>query len=89
MRISNAEIAESDSATKRRLSAVYDQPAPLLSKRGQQIVNRAMRKDTVGVDVGMQLLFKPAMLLSLVGDTDVLYKLAPRGKHTVRYVCGR
>lgn len=69
-------MAELNGAIKPRLSAVYDTSAPLLSKRGQQIVDRAMKKGTVGGDVGMQLLFEPAMLLSLVADGDVMYELA-------------
>lgn len=69
-------MTELNGAIKPRLSAVYGQSAPLLSKRGQQIVDRAMKKGTVGGDVGMQLLFEPAMLLSLVADGDVLYELA-------------
>lgn len=67
-------------AIKPRLSALYDQSAPLLSKHGQQIVDRAMKKGTVGGDVGMQLLFEPAMLLSLVASADVLYELAAVAK---------
>lgn len=39
-----------------------------------------MKKGTVGGDVGMQLLFEPAMLLSLVTDGDVLYELAAVAK---------
>jgi hypothetical protein len=41
-----------------------------------QIVDRVLKKGTVGGDVGMQLLFEPAMLLSLIADKDVLYELA-------------
>ncbi|QSM02825.1 hypothetical protein PROPHIGD88-1_89 [Mycobacterium phage prophi88-1] len=55
---------------------MYDGSASLLSKRGHGIVDRAMKKGTVGGDVGMQLLFEPAMLLSLVATQDVLYGLA-------------
>ncbi|OBB10313.1 hypothetical protein A5761_28000 [Mycolicibacterium setense] len=73
-------MAELNGAVKPRLSAVYDQSAPLLSKRGQQIVDRAMKKGTIGGDVGMQLLFEPAMLLSLVASGDVTYELAAVAK---------
>lgn len=73
-------MAELNAAIKPRLSTFYDQSAPLLSKRGQQIVDRAMKKGTVGGDVGMQLLFEPAMLLSLVGGGDVLLELAAVAK---------
>lgn len=73
-------MAELNDAIKPRVSAVYDQCAPLLSKRGQQIVDRAMKKGTVGGDVGMQLLFEPAMLLSLVAGGDGLYELAAAAK---------
>ncbi|WNG79974.1 hypothetical protein C6A86_017055 [Mycobacterium sp. ITM-2016-00316] len=73
-------MVELNGAIKPRLSALYDQCAPLLSKRGQQIVDRAMKKGTVGGDVGMQLLFEPAMLLSLVAGSDVLYELAAVAK---------
>ncbi len=34
-----------------------------------------MKNGTVGGDVGMQLLFEPAMLLSLVASADVMYSL--------------
>lgn len=61
---------------KPRLSDLYEQSSSLLSKRGHQIVDRAIKKGTVGGDVGMQLLFEPAMLLSLVATQDVLYALA-------------
>lgn len=47
-----------------------------MSKRGQQIAKRAVLKGTVGGDVGMQLLFEPAMLLSLVAPADVMYELS-------------
>jgi len=73
-------MAELNGAIKRRLSALYDQCAPLLSKSGQRIVDRAMKRGTVGGDVGMQMLFEPAMLLSLVADSDVLYELAAVAK---------
>jgi hypothetical protein len=69
-------MAELNDAVKPRLAALYDRAAPLLTKRGRQIVDRALKKGTVGGDVGMQLLFEPAMLLSLVADGDVLYELA-------------
>jgi hypothetical protein len=39
-------------------------------------VDRALKKGTVGGDVGMQMLFEPAMLLSLATDGGVLYELA-------------
>ncbi|OHU01572.1 hypothetical protein [Mycobacterium syngnathidarum] len=73
-------MAELNGAIKPRLSAVYNESAPLLSKRGQQIVDRAMKKGTVGGDVGMQLLFEPAMLLGLVAGGDVMYELAAVAK---------
>ncbi|ORA55181.1 hypothetical protein [Mycobacteroides franklinii] len=69
-------MAEVNSLIKPRLSMVYDRCAPLLSKRGNKVVDRAIAKGTVGGDVGMQLLFEPAMLLSLVADTDSMYELA-------------
>lgn len=69
-------MAELNDAVKPRLAAVYDRCAPLLSKRGQQIVDRALKKGTVGGDVGMQTLLEPAMLLSLVADGDVMVELA-------------
>jgi hypothetical protein len=69
-------MAELNDAVKPRLAALYDRAAPLLTKRGRQIVDRALKKGTVGGDVGMQLLFEPAMLLSLAADSDTLYELA-------------
>lgn len=69
-------MAELNDAIKPRLAAVYDRCAPLLTRRGQQIVDRALKKGTVGGDVGMQTLLEPAMLLSLVADGDTLYELA-------------
>ena len=73
-------MAELNGAIKQRLSTLYDQSAPLLSARGQQIVDQAIKKGTVGGDVGMQLLCEPAMLLSLVASGDVLYELAAVAK---------
>lgn len=73
-------MAELNGAIKPRISALYDRSSSLLSKRGRQIVDRAIKKGTVGGDVGMQLLFEPAMLLSLVAPPDVLYELAAVAK---------
>jgi hypothetical protein len=73
-------MAELNDAVKPRLSALYDRAAPLLTKRGQQVADRALKKGTVGGDVGMQLLFEPAMLLSLVANGDLLYELAKVAK---------
>lgn len=69
-------MANLNGEIKPRLSALYDQSAALLSKRGHQIVERAIKKGTVGGDVGMQLLFEPAMLLSFVAAQDLLYEVA-------------
>ncbi len=79
-RFSTTQMAELNGAIKQRLSTLYDQSAPLLSARGQQVVDQAIKKGTVGGDVGMQLLFEPAMLLSLVASGDVLYELAAVAK---------
>ncbi|WP_286142023.1 hypothetical protein [Mycobacterium sp. D16Q16] len=73
-------MADLNGAIKPRLSALYDQSSPLLSKRGRQIAERAIRKGTVGGDVGMQLLFEPAMVLSLVAAEDVLHEVADVAK---------
>lgn len=73
-------MAELNDAIKPRLADVYDRCAPLLSKRGQQIVDRALKKGTVGGDVGMQTLLEPAMLVSLVVDGDAMYELAEVAK---------
>ncbi|AMU76494.1 Uncharacterised protein [Mycobacteroides abscessus subsp. massiliense] len=75
-RFSAAQMAEINGKIKPRLSDLYEQSSSLLSKRGHGIVDRAIKKGTVGGDVGMQLLFEPAMLLSLVATQDVLYDLA-------------
>lgn len=75
-RFSTQQMAELNGEVKPRLSAVYDRCAPLLSGRGHKIVERAIAKGTVGGDVGMQTLFEPAMLLSLVADGDAMYELA-------------
>lgn len=69
-------MAELNGEIKPRLSDLYEQSSSLLSTRGHGIVDRAIKKGTVGGDVGMQLLFEPAMLLSLVAPQDVLYGLA-------------
>ncbi|MBB4856677.1 hypothetical protein HNP40_004100 [Mycobacteroides chelonae] len=69
-------MADLNGEIKPRLSALYNQCSSQLSKRGHQIVERAIKKGTVGGDVGMQLLFEPASLLSLVVNQDVLYDLA-------------
>jgi hypothetical protein len=80
MRFSNDQMAELNSAIKPRLAATYDQSAAHLSKRGQQIVDRAMEKGTVGGDLGMQLLFEPAMLISVVVRGDPIYEAATAAK---------
>lgn len=69
-------MAELNDAIKPRLAAVYARCVPLLSKRGQQIADRALKKGTVGGDVSMQTLLEPATLLSLVADGDAMYELA-------------
>ncbi|BCI84538.1 hypothetical protein MTY66_61630 (plasmid) [Mycolicibacterium sp. TY66] len=75
-RFSAAQMAALNDAVRPRLADVYDRCAPLLSTRGQRIVNRALTNGTVGGDVGMQLLFEPATLLGLVADGDTVYELA-------------
>lgn len=75
-RFSTARMTELNASIKPRLSAVYEQCKPLLSGRGHKIVERAVAKGTVGGDVGMQTLFEPAMLLSLVADGSSMYELA-------------
>jgi hypothetical protein len=55
-------MAELNDAIKPRLATVYNEVASLFSKRGRQIVVRALKKGSVGGDVGMRLLFEPAML---------------------------
>lgn len=75
-RFSPQQTTELNHSVKPRLAALYDRAAPLLTNRGQQIVDRALSKGTVGGDVGMQLLFEPAMLLSLVADGAVLSEFA-------------
>lgn len=75
-RFFTAQIVALHETVKPRLKVVYKRSAPLLTKRGQQIMDRALKKGTVGGDVGMQLLFEPAMLLSLVSEKDTLYDLA-------------
>lgn len=79
-RFSNEQTAELNTAIKPRLAAVYEASASLFSKRGQQIVDRAMKNGAVGGDVGMQLLFEPAMLLSLVAPADASYELGAVAK---------
>lgn len=73
-------MTELNAAINPRLAAVYDRCALLLTKRGRQIVDRAVKKGTVGGDVGMQMLLEPAMLLSLVADTDAMFELAEAAK---------
>jgi len=80
MRFSAEQIAELNGSVKPRLSSLYDQSAPLLSNRGHKIVERAMKKGTVGGDVGIQLLFEPAILLSLVAGGEAMYGLASVAK---------
>ncbi|MGR6978370.1 hypothetical protein [Mycobacteroides abscessus] len=80
MRFSTAQMAELNGEIKPRLHDLYEQCSSLLSKREHGIVDRAIKKGTVGGDVGIQLLFEPAMLLSLVATHDVLYGLAAVAK---------
>jgi hypothetical protein len=69
-------MAELNDAVKPPLASIYESAAPLLTKRGRQIVDRALKKGTVGGDFRMQLSFQPAVLLSLVPDGDMPYGLA-------------
>lgn len=80
IRFSTAQMAELNDAVKPRLAAVYAQSAALFTKRGQKFVERSMTKGTVGGDVGMQLLFEPALLLSLVADGDPMYETGDRSQ---------
>lgn len=59
---------------------MYNQAAPLLRTPGHRIIERAALKGTVGGDVGMQRLFEPAMLLSLVSSPHTLYEMASVAK---------
>ena len=75
-----------------RVSRPYTTGQHLAHQAGRQIIERALKKGTVGGDVGMQLLFEPAMLLSLVADGDVLYELAEAAgafRSSATTACGR
>ncbi|CAM3793056.1 hypothetical protein H7J08_00770 [Mycobacterium frederiksbergense] len=74
-------MADLNREIKPHLSAIYDRSASLFSTRGHQIVDRAMKKGTVGGEVGMQLLFEPAMLLSLTEQRDAMHELATIAKN--------
>lgn len=67
-------------AIKGRLKSAYGDSEHLFSSRGLKIVDRAMNKGTIGGDTGMQLLFEPAMLLSLAAPPDTAYELADIAK---------
>lgn len=73
-------MADLNGTVKPRLSAIYDRSASLFSTRGRKIVDRALKKGTVGGDVGMQLLFEPAMPLSLAEQRDGMHELATIAK---------
>jgi hypothetical protein len=73
---SATQIADLNDTIKPRLHASYERCSSLYSPRGQKVVERALHKGTVGGDVGMQLLFEPAMLLGLVAPADVTFDLA-------------
>jgi len=79
-RFSTAQMAELNDALKPRPRAVYDESAAAFSERGQQVMDRALKKGTVDGDIGMQALFEPAMLLSLVAERDVMFALASEAK---------
>lgn len=70
-----------NSIVKPKLDAIYADSASTFTSKGHKIVDRAVSKGTVGGYVGMQLLFEPAMLLSLAaGQASTMYKLADVAK---------
>jgi hypothetical protein len=73
---SKVQNAEVNDAIKNRLSAIYGGAEELFSPRGRKIVDRAIAKGTVGGDSGMELLFEPAMLLSLNASPATMWELA-------------
>lgn len=60
-----------------KLQNIYTHSAYSLTAKGHKVTDRAINKGTVGGHVGMQLLFEPAMLLTLVpGQAGTMAQLA-------------
>lgn len=79
-KFSNAQVAELNGIVKPVLGEVYEVSAPLFTARGQKIVERALKKGTVGGDAAMGVLFEPAMLLGLAGAVHESYEAATIAK---------
>ncbi|MGJ6122329.1 hypothetical protein QN239_07110 [Mycolicibacterium sp. Y3] len=62
------------------MKTVYDGAGQLFSTRGVKIVDRAISKGTIRGHIGMQLLFEPAMLLSLTATPATVWELADIAK---------
>ena len=71
---------ETNDDIKGRLKAAYGGADRLFSARGRKIVDRAITKGTIGGDSGMELLFEPAMLLSLNASPATVWELADIAK---------
>lgn len=75
--LSPAQVNELNDIVRPKLDAIDADSASLLTAKGQKIADRAIKKGTVGGHLGMQLLFEPAMLFSLVpGQASTMYKIA-------------
>ncbi|SHT79272.1 Uncharacterised protein [Mycobacteroides abscessus subsp. abscessus] len=71
-----SQVAQVNEVVKPKLEAIYGDSASVFSSRGLKIVERALKKGTVGGEQGMRLLFEPAMLLVFGGSPTAFYDVA-------------
>lgn len=76
MALAPSQIIELNETVKAKLAVLYEESAPFFSARGMKIVDRAMKKGTVGSEQGMRLLFEPASLLVFGGSPNTLHDVA-------------
>ena len=76
MAFTPSQIHELNETVKAKLAVLYEESAQLFSARGLKIVDRAIKKGTVGSEQGMRLLFEPALLLALDESSNTLYDVA-------------
>lgn len=71
-----SQVAQVNDVVKPKLEAIYRDSTSVFSARGLKIVDRALKKGTVGGEQGMRLLFEPAALLAFGGSPTAFYEVA-------------
>lgn len=76
MGLTPSQVVEVNEFAKSKLAAIYEDSTSVFSARGLKIVDRALKKGTVGGEQGMRLLFEPAMLFAFGGSSTAYYEVA-------------